>query len=299
MNKILKILLITLTIILIVACGKKTNENTITKVLVPKTPSGIPVYLAVKDNPQYEVEFFLNHSQANAKFLRGDAQLLLTGVSVANSFAKQDLDFDVVCSVVDNLTFLVGNRAITDIELIKGETIIFPFADSPMEQLFTAIAKSYKLEAGKDYQVKYLPVTSSVELLKQGSDELVFLPEPFVTVATTKLGLKLGLSLNNYYQHVFKDAHASQVLLLSRDISKDKTSALSKEIESNILKLQQGQLDLDVLTSYPNIMKFSLDTFRRTSYHYSQNKELQSNLDILHKNISKENNLAKHILELD
>ncbi len=294
-------------IILLTACGKdiekegqQTKQSKI-NVLLPQTPSSLPLYFALKDNPIFQVELFLNHSQANAKFLNGQAKLLLTGISVANSFSQQGVDFDILNSQVDNLTHLVGHDLITNFSQIKGRKIIFPFADSPMEVLFTEIAKQHNLVKNQDYTIEYMPFTTSLQVLQQGQDLLVWLPEPFVSLAEDKFNLKVGLSLDKEFRSQLADINACQVLLLARDLDLRTQGAIHylSKVYIDSLKKQPEKFINRLPQDFPNRQAYNLRTLKRTSYNFTHGADLKSTTDSLFKLLNKENNLAERILELN
>ena len=298
MQKI-KLILMMLTLILLVSCATEKRENY--KVLVPKTPSGIPVYLALKDKDNFEVEFFLNHSKANAKFLRGDVDMLLTGVTIANSFAKQDVEFDIMCSVVDNLTYIVGNEQINRVEDLRGKTLVFPFADSPMESMFIVCAETLGLKKDIDFKVKYMQFNLSIEKLKTGAELLVFLPEPFVSIATDKFDLKLGLGLEDIYQSCFPNSNSAQVILLSKGLDSTVLNEINSDIDKTIKYINGngGKVIETIKGEYPNSEKFTLKTLERTKYNFLSGTELKKAINSFYKNIGKESQIEEHILELN
>ncbi len=306
MKKVLKLIII-VSVILLVACTKEKSEDIKTAeinkvtVLLPQTPSSLPLYFALKDTPLFEVELFLNHSQANAKFLRGDAKLLLTGISVANSFSKQGVDFDLLSSQVDNLTHLVSNDQISTLTDIKDKTIVFPFADSPMEILFTKIAEKKQLIKDHDYQVQYMPFSTSLQLLQQGSDILVWLPEPFASLAESKFNLKINLSLDKLFRDNLADLNACQVVLLARDLDLRSMGAINylAEVYIDSLKSQAEKFIARLPQDFPNRQAYNLNTIRRTSYNFNQGEDLATAIDSLYKLLDKENHLAERILELN
>lgn len=277
------------------------NESRVINVLLPQTPSSLPLYLALKDNPGFTLDFFLNHSQANAKFLRGDANLLLTGVSVANNFSSQGVEFDLISSQVDNLTHLVSNQEIGELSDIKGKTIVFPFADSPMELLFFAIAEKNNLVKDKDFTIKYLPFDTSMQLLRQGSDFLVWLPEPFASIAENKFKLKVSLSLDQLYQENFADNSAVQVLLISKDLDVKNIAIINylTKLYADSLTTSPEKMLPQIADDYPNSSDYTIQTLTRTSYNYQDGAKLKSSIEELYKLIKKENYLAKRVLELN
>lgn len=304
--KLRMISLFLLAIIVLISCDKqakeqvKSNSKEITTILVPKTPSGIPYYLAAKNSAKFDVEFFMNHSSANARFLRNDVSLMLMGVSVANSFAKQNVDFQVVNSTVDNLTYMVSKDLIVDLQDIKGKTLIFPFKDAPMEQLFTAIAKKKDLRLNRDYKVKYLPISSSMHLIQQKSDYIIFLPEPFLTKAIYTFKAKFITSLDELYKKEFANNHASQVVLMGRNVSKDILNELNDLVSVYCDSLVSNpDLMMSRIEDYPNYENYHKKSLERTTYHFQSGKTLKKSINNLYKNIKKDLYFEKNILEFD
>jgi len=306
MRKLLIILIIILTLL---AVGCKQESKTEGKsmglgqftVLLPQTPSSLPVYLALKDNPMFSIEFFLNHSQANAKFLRGDANLLLTGITVANSFSDQGVEFNLISSQVDNLTHLVSNKDINKIEDIRKQTLVFPFANSPMELLFTAIAEKNNLYKDKDYSVRYNTFDTSLQLLHQGSDFLVWLPEPFASIAENKFNLKVSLSLNQLFRENLADFNATQVVLLSKDLDIKNIAGINylTKVYIDSLQTEPERFIANLPQDFPNRGAYTAKTIARTSYSYLDGKNLSNSIDNLYKLINRKNCLAERILDLN
>lgn len=312
MNKIITKRIITAVtlIILLTLCGcnkqkaQDSSDNIAMEkitVLVPQTPSSLPLYLALKDNPIFSLEFFLNHSQANAKFLRGDAKILLTGISVADSFSKQGVDFQLINAQVDNLSHLISNQQISSLQDISGKTIVFPFADSPMEQIFTAIAEKQNLFKDKDYSVRYLPFNTSLQMLQQGSDLLVWQPEPFATMAQNRYKLNVSLSLNDLTTAAFPDLHPAQVVLIVRNLDIKSIASINYLTKCYIDTLQTSPEKMleQIGSDYPNSQDYTVETLQRTSYYYQDGVILQDAINQLFQITNKENHLADTVLELD
>lgn len=278
-----------------------SESGNIINVLLPQTPSSLPVYLALRDNPQFAIDFFINHSQANAKFLRGDAQLLLTGISVANSFSNQGLDFDLMSSQVNNLTHLISTKEIKNLSEIKNQTIVFPFADSPMELLFTAIAEKNNLEKGQDYSVQYKSFDTSLQLLQQGSNLLVWVPEPFASLAESKFQLKIGLSLDQLFKDNLGDFNASQVVLLSKDLDIKDVAGINylTKVYIDSLRSDPGKFLSYLPQDFPNRQAYTQETITRTSYFYLDGKNLSKSITNLYTLINRKNYLAERILDLN
>ena len=76
-------------------------------IYAPATPSSIPILLAARHMDDAEVTIFTNHAQANALFLRGDVDILVTGLSVGVDLFKNGAPVQVIDSYVAGLTYLV------------------------------------------------------------------------------------------------------------------------------------------------------------------------------------------------
>jgi len=154
-------------------------------ILVPATPSSIPVILAAEGFGEIKVVHSL--AQAHASFIRGDADFVLTGLSVGLKFYDQGIPVRIVASHVSGISYLLYNKqrvakADSFIDL-QGKKIWFPFPGAPLEEVSRYLAGREKLELGKDIDIGYGGFQSSVKLLKAGKIDAVALPEPFVTLA--------------------------------------------------------------------------------------------------------------------
>jgi len=164
----------------------------------PASPSSVPVVLAAQQLPDAEVTIFTNHSQANTLFLRGDVDILITGLSVGVSMFKNEAPVQVVNSYVTDLTYLVTTgEAVEDFSDLSGEEIYLPFEGSPIEEMTRYLAQQDGLNWDADLSPVYSPFPASVELLKEGKAAAVVLPEPFVSMVAPNENVFVSL---NYRQ---------------------------------------------------------------------------------------------------
>ncbi len=164
-------------------------------IYAPATPSSIPVLLAAQRMGDAEVTIFTNHTQANAEFLRGDVDILVTGLSVGVELFKQGAPVQVINSYVAGITYLVTRgEPVTSFADLKGREVYLPFEGSPIEETTRFLVEQAGLVWKSDVQPVYAPFPSSVELLKQGRATAVALPEPYVSLIEGLPELTISLS---------------------------------------------------------------------------------------------------------
>lgn len=152
------------------------------KIYAPSTPSSIPIIIAAKNLNEVEITVFSNHSQANALFLKGDIEILSTGLSLGINFFNNKAPVKIINSYVAGLTYMVSyEKKTASFKDIKGKEIYIPFQGAPIEEItnYFIIKEGLKLE---DFKYVYAQFPSSIELLKKGKAEFVPLPEPYVSM---------------------------------------------------------------------------------------------------------------------
>ncbi len=153
----------------------------------PPTPSSIPFILAAQQMEELDITIFADHSQAHTLFLRGDAPILATGLSVGISFFKQGAPVQIVNSSVSGLTYLVTRgKQVSSFKGLTGEEIYLPFEGSPIEEVTKFLAEKEGVACGAKLKPAYAPFPSALELLKAGKINVIALPEPSATVAAAQ-----------------------------------------------------------------------------------------------------------------
>ncbi len=175
-------------------------------IYAPATPSSIPILLAARHIDDAEVTIFNNHTQANAQFLRGDVDILVTGLSVGVDLFNNGAPVQVINSYVAGMTYLVTyGIKVERFADLKGQTIYLPFEGSPIEETTRFFIEREGLVWKQDINVAYAPFTSSVELLKQGKAIAVALPEPSVSLIEQAPDIYISLG----YRPLWDDATGS------------------------------------------------------------------------------------------
>ena len=169
----------------------------------PPTPSSIPLILAARNLDELEVTIFSNHSQAHTLFLRGDIQLLSTGLSVGLNFFKQQIPVQIVNSYVSGLSYLVTrHKIVEDFQEIRGQALYLPFEGSPLEEITRFFMEQEGLDPEQDFEIVYSPFQASVELLKRGKADVVVLPQPLATIAAMQEDIFLSFSYKDKWEQV-------------------------------------------------------------------------------------------------
>lgn len=152
-------------------------------IYAPASPASAPVVLAAQQLPNANVTIYTDHAQANTLFLRGDVDILVTGLSVGVSMFENGAPVQAVNSFVTDLTYLVTyGQPVERFADLAGQEIYLPFEGSPTEEITRFLAEQDGLVWGEDIKPVYSPFPASVELLRQGKAKAVVLPEPFVSL---------------------------------------------------------------------------------------------------------------------
>ncbi|MFN3411741.1 MAG: ABC transporter substrate-binding protein [Exilispira sp.] len=177
------------------------NQSNVVNIWGPATPTSIPLVIAAQNLPNTKITIFTDHSQASALFLKGETQILFTGLDVGIAFYKNKTPVVMLNSYVTGLTYLVTyGKKVSSFKELKGKSIYIPFEGSPIEEIVKYFVQKDGLVYKKDIMPIYAPFASSLELLKQGKAEVVALPEPFVTMASSIQDVYISFGFKEYYE---------------------------------------------------------------------------------------------------
>ncbi|NMC67453.1 MAG: ABC transporter substrate-binding protein [Spirochaetales bacterium] len=194
------ILLLILSSLFVLLFVSQTTTNVIS-IWGPATPSSVPLVIAAEKLPNTKITIFSDHSQASALFLKGETQILFTGLDVGINFYKNKAPVVMLNSYVTGLTYLVTyGIKVSSFKELKGKSIYIPFEGSPIEEIVKFFVEKDGLVYKKDITPVYSPFPSSLELLKQGKAEVVALPEPFVTMASSIPNVYISFGFKDYYE---------------------------------------------------------------------------------------------------
>ena len=164
-------------------------------IYAPASASSIPVIIAASKLPDAELTLYTDQSQANTLFLRGDVDILVSGLSVGVDMYKNDAPVQMVNSFVSGLSYLVtyGIHA-SSLADLKGQQIYIPFEGSPIDEVTEFLATKSGLKYKQDLIPVYAPFDSSIQMLKDGQTTAVVLPEPNVTLVASVPNVYISFS---------------------------------------------------------------------------------------------------------
>ncbi len=162
----------------------------------PASTSSIPVILAAKKMGNVNLVLYTDQVQANTLFLRGEAPVMISGLSVGMDLFRNQAPVQVANTYVTGLSYLVTyDKPVSSFAELKGQQIYIPFEGSPIEQVTVYLAGVEGLTWKTDLQPVYSPFDASVTLLKQGKLTAVVLPEPNVSLVENQPNVYISLSL--------------------------------------------------------------------------------------------------------
>jgi NitT/TauT family transport system substrate-binding protein len=128
--------------------------------------------------------------------MRGEVDVLVTGLSVGVNLYKNEFPLKLANTYVSGLSYLVTNgEPLNSFAELKGRQVTVPFAGSPIEEVCQYLAAREGLKWGEDITPVYAPFESSITLLKEGKAGAVILPEPSVSLVEGQPGISISFSL--------------------------------------------------------------------------------------------------------
>lgn len=260
-------------------------EHPVSKMTIyaPASTSSVPVILAVKRMEGVDLTLYTNHAQANALFLRGDVDLLVTGISTGVEMRANGAPVQLVNSFVSGVSYLVTyDRKVSQWADLKGESIYLPFQGSPLEEVTAHLVKAEGLEWPDDFQPVYSPFETSVELLKQGKASAVALPEPYVSLLEGQPHLVISISYYDAWQKVHPEDHGYPQVgtLVKADWAQSHSVEIAQFNKALAEAVKQVESDpagaLDAVRGYYSLPEDVLSrSLKRTQYAFVSGKALQ------------------------
>ena len=222
---------------LLAAAALAGAEDRLT-ILAPQATAALPfLRLAEKELPaavQVACELFLNHPQAMARVLRGDADLLVTGTSTGweNYLAGGPLVLvNTGVWAVSSLVGAPGARPLSSLTELAGKKLALPFPGSPLDFQTRHILAHQGLNPDRDLQILYLAFGQSVPLLLKGQVDAAALPEPLATDLVLNQGLSRLLEYGQAWAEAAGgDPRSPQVSLFATRAYLSKNAALVRRL---------------------------------------------------------------------
>lgn len=301
------LVIILLTVGLIAGCAGKPHESLAPKatessesadelvIYSPASTSSIPVILAAQKMDHVKLELYTNQSQANTLFLRGEVDILVTGLSVGVELYSNDAPVQMIDSFVSGLSYMVTyGKTVKDFNDLKGSEIYIPFKGSPIEEVSSYLASAEGLEWGKDLTPVYSPFDSSIELLKQGKAAAVILPEPNVTLVEGEPDINISFSLFDAWNKATgsEDGYPQVGSFVNPQWAETHPSSVAEfnhALEEAIVQVQQDpQGAVDAVKGYYKLSPEKLSkSLSRTRYFFTACEDMKKAIENYYQQIGK------------
>lgn len=250
-------------------------------IYAPATPASVPLILAAQDLPEMEIRIFTNHSQAHSLFLKGDVQMLSTGLSVGIRFFRQNVPVKIINSHVSGLTYLVTNHPVTTFRDLKGSMLYLPFAGSPIEEVTQFFMTAEGLVWKRDVPIGYSLFPGTVNLLQQGRIRSAALPEPFVSITGEHRDIHLLSYRALWERHTGNVNGYPQLGTFVHQSWADTHDPMIRQLNAALTRavLLAAQSPEEAVKKTAPAMKFSTDilqtALRRTDFYFLQGTHLK------------------------
>jgi ABC-type nitrate/sulfonate/bicarbonate transport system substrate-binding protein len=222
----------------LLACGLAAQERIHVRVLVPQSTAGLPLLrLAAEDSlPGYALrcEVYLNHAQALALLLRGEADLMLSGTSQGWENYLGGGPLVLVNTGIWGTSSLIGApgaRPVRRLSDLTGRRIALPFPGSPLDFQTRCLLALSGLDPDRSLRITYLAFGQSMALLLQGQLDAAPFPEPQATLLVETRHLPRLLDYSQAWAEVSGgDPRSPQVSLFATRAWVSRNTSLLREL---------------------------------------------------------------------
>ena len=205
-------------------------------ILVPQSTSSLPLLLLGDEDPipgvRVETRVFINHAQAVAALVRGDADALLTGTSQGWENYLGGGPLVMVNTGVWGVSYLIGSPRAPEIRRLadlRGRRIALPFPGAPLDFQTRYLLAHAGLDPERDLEILYSPFGQTVPLLLNGRVDAAPLPEPLATNLVESRGLKRLVDYQEAWAGVTGDPRSPQVsLFVTRETARERPGLLAR-----------------------------------------------------------------------
>lgn len=207
------------------------------RLLVPPSNSSLPLLLLADMDPipriDIQAQAYLNHPQALAMLLRGQADLLLTGTSQGWENYLSGGPILMINTGVWGISYLIGSRdcpPIRRISELAGKRIALPFPGSPLDFQTRSLLHRHGLNPDRDCTILYSPLPQTAALLLQGQIDAAPIPEPMASELVINRGLRRLMDYKQAWASAFGgDPLTPQVsLFTTRSFASENTEILQE-----------------------------------------------------------------------
>lgn len=242
MKKIISSLIVgVMTLALGVGCNQSAEQTKVLKVAALNGPTGMGMVQLLEDKEQYEVTLYQSPDEIVGKVVSGEVDLACVPSNMgAVLYNKTQKAVSLVGINTQGVLYIVENgNSINNLEDLKGKTIIASGKGGTPEYVLTQLLKSAGLDPEQDVTIDYLTNhTDVVTKLVAEEGTIALLPEPHVTIATTKqASLLVAVDLNEAWQEKEGSTLPMGVILAQNTLVKEDEEALSsflKDYEASV-----------------------------------------------------------------
>ena len=259
-KRIIALLLALSMLFAFAACNGTTNNTTTTaapnestteytgekiKVAANKGPTGMGM-VDLMDNSKYEVTLLSDPTQVVSLISTGEVDIATCPLSLAaNLYKKTNGGIKMLGINTLGVLYVVTNGVeLSSLADLKGKTIYATGQASTPEYILNHLLKANNLE--NDVKVEYLSEHSELTAkVVSGDVKIAVLPEPFVSVATSKnANVKSVISLTDEWKKVNPDTELAMGCVIARKEFIDKNpDAVKQFISDNKQSVENINLD--------------------------------------------------------
>ena len=266
-------LLLSVSIGAAIARADSSSTRTL-KILVPQSTSSLPFLLMAAEQPirgvEVRIETFLNHAQALALLLRGEADLLFTGTSQGWENRLDGSPIVMIDTGVWGVSSLVGRDAsIKGFADLKGKRLALPFPGSPLDFQTRAILAHEGIDPDRDLTLSYGAFAQSVPLLLAGRLDAAALPEPLATTVVKTKGLARLALYADAWAKATGEAESPQVSLFASEAwAKTHGELLAALVEAwRAASLKVSEQPGDVFARFASALSTDAATLQESAQH--------------------------------
>ena len=258
-KRILSLLLVASMLFAFAACSGVSGNTTTTaptestteyngekiKIAANKGPTGMGM-VDLMDNSKYEVTLLSDPTQVVSLISTGEVDIATCPLSLAaNLFKKTNGGIKMLGVNTLGVLYVVTNGVeLSSLSDLKGKTVYATGQASTPEYILNHLLKANNLE--KDVKVEYLSEHSELTAkVVSGDVQIAVLPEPFVSVATSKnANIKSVISLTDEWKKVNPDTELAMGCVIARKEFVEKNpDAVKQFISDNKQSVENVNLD--------------------------------------------------------
>lgn len=257
-KRILAFVLAALMIFAFAACNNSSSDQTTApseattayngekiKVAAIKGPTGMGM-VDLMDNSNYDVKLISDPTEVVSLVARGEVDIAACPLNLAaNLYKKTAGGIKMLGINTLGVLYVVTNGVeINSLDDLKGKTVYSTGQGATPEYIINHLLKANSLD--KDVKVEYLSEHSELATkLISGDVQIAVLPEPFVSVATSKSDkVKAAISLTDEWKKVNPDTELAMGCVIARSEFIEKNPAGVKQfIEDNKKSVESLNLD--------------------------------------------------------